>query len=192
MAQRDLPDYPAGYDETVRDGPPLDTSVSTGDYRPGRESLTGAGVRGYGSGEPWGRPAYDEQGTELVPGRGNTMGRAQPTDEPYWDAPPDFGAPGGWGRIGGWYHGGTGAQRRRGPKGYKRSDERIREDICEHLMDMDDVDVTNVSVTVKDACVTLDGVVPERAMRYRIEDVAAETLGVNDVVNEIRVPREIR
>src|SRR5688572_30671477 len=120
MAERDLPDYPAGYDETVRNGPPLDSSVATDEYRPRNESLAPAGVRGYGSSEQWGRPDYDEQGTDRVLGRGSERGGNQATDEPYWNAPADFGAAGGYGRVGGWNHGGTGVQRRRGPKGYKR------------------------------------------------------------------------
>jgi osmotically-inducible protein OsmY len=105
--------------------------------------------------------------------------------------PPDYGAAdrGGWGRIGGWRHGDNGLMRPRGPKGYKRSDERICEDICEHLMDIGDIDSTDVEVRVDSACVKLQGTVPERWMKFEIENIAATTLGVEDVANDISVPR---
>src|SRR5579884_1746785 len=54
----------------------------------------------------------------------------------------------------------------RGPKGYRRSDERIREDVCDSLMRhslyAEELDPSNVSVEVKDATVVLKGTVPER------------------------------
>lgn len=78
---------------------------------------------------------------------------------------------------------------RRGPKGYQRSDERIRDDICERLMYRDDLDVENVSIEVKEGRVRLDGEVPERRMKHEIEDVADGVFGVKDVENNIRVKR---
>lgn len=79
--------------------------------------------------------------------------------------------------------------RRPGPKGYKRSDERIREDICEQLWDAHDLDVGEVSVHVADGGVTLEGTVPHRHMKHHIEDIAAAAPGVDDVDNKIRVVR---
>jgi osmotically-inducible protein OsmY len=76
---------------------------------------------------------------------------------------------------------------RPGPKGSRRSDERIREDICEALISEVRVDVSEVTVEVRDGHVTLDGAVPMRRMRYIIEDVAAACRGVNDVDNRVRV-----
>jgi BON domain len=191
-----LPDYPGGYDETVRRGPPLDSDVAQGDYRPGRYWLAGAAVRGYGNaGGHWGSGAYDRQGGGYGGERGgpgafenygrNMQGSAAPSAGP----PAGFGAHGGWGRMGGWRHGDMGTQRRRGPKGYKRSDDRIREDICEHLMDIGDIDASDVEVHVRDATVVLEGTVPERRQKFDIEDIAAATLGVTDVENHLRVPR---
>jgi len=49
------------------------------------------------------------------------------------------------------------------------------------------VDVSEVTVEVRDGHVTLDGAVPMRRMRYIIEDVAAACRGVNDVDNRVRV-----
>jgi osmotically-inducible protein OsmY len=74
-----------------------------------------------------------------------------------------------------------------GPKGYRRSDERIREDICERLWHAAHLDVGDVSVDVKDGVVHLEGTVPHRSMKHRIEDVAAGCRGVKDVENRVRV-----
>lgn len=76
-----------------------------------------------------------------------------------------------------------------GPKGYKRSDERVREDIAERLMQSPVIDSSDVSVEVSDGIVTLEGTVPERHMKHAIEDVADSCLGVEDVDNKIRVKR---
>jgi hypothetical protein len=76
---------------------------------------------------------------------------------------------------------------RRGPKGYKRSDERIREDICERLMLSAFIDSSEVTIEVKDGKVIMEGTVPERRMKHAIEDMAEATAGVNDVENNVRV-----
>jgi osmotically-inducible protein OsmY len=78
---------------------------------------------------------------------------------------------------------------RTGPKGYTRSDERIREDISERLMMADGIDSSEVTVSVKDGRVTLEGTVPVRSMKHSIEDLADYTAGVHDVDNRIRVER---
>lgn len=80
-------------------------------------------------------------------------------------------------------------QRRRGPKNYRRSDDRIREDICDELIAAMHLDASDVSVDVADATVTLQGIVPERRMKHAIEDIAAGCRGVREVDNRIRVVR---
>ncbi|AOI67954.1 transporter [Burkholderia territorii] len=79
---------------------------------------------------------------------------------------------------------------RRGPKGYTRSDERIREDVCERLARALDIDVSDVSVQVRDGRVELDGTVPSRWMKHDIEDIADSCMCVRDVENRVRVRRE--
>ncbi|MDR8802283.1 hypothetical protein FEP89_03022 [Burkholderia multivorans] len=79
---------------------------------------------------------------------------------------------------------------RRGPKGYTRSDERIREDVCERLAHALDIDVSDVSVQVSDGRVELDGTVPTRWMKHAIEDIADDCMCVRDVENRVRVKRE--
>src|SRR6202000_1252377 len=74
-----------------------------------------------------------------------------------------------------------------GPKGYTRSDERIREDISERLMRSFHIDSSEVTVQVLGGRVTLEGTVPSRHMKHTIEDVADTTTGVQDVDNRIRV-----
>lgn len=75
------------------------------------------------------------------------------------------------------------------PKNYARSDTRIRDDVCERLYHRHDLDLTDVDVTVQDGTVGLTGSVTYRAMKHRIEDVAAECMGVRDVDNELKVRR---
>ncbi|WP_437291107.1 BON domain-containing protein [Sorangium sp. So ce406] len=77
----------------------------------------------------------------------------------------------------------------RGPKGYKRSDSRILEDICEMLSDRDDIDPSEVTVRVQNCEVTLEGTVNERHHKRIIEQVAESVRGVDDVHNQIRVQR---
>ncbi|WP_437316614.1 BON domain-containing protein [Sorangium sp. So ce385] len=79
----------------------------------------------------------------------------------------------------------------RGPKGYKRSDARIQEDICEMLSDRGDIDVSDVTVRVENNEVTLEGTVPERHHKRIIEHVAEGVRGVEDVHNRIRVQRAL-
>ena len=74
-----------------------------------------------------------------------------------------------------------------GPKGYQRTDERIREEICDELMQTDHLDSSEVTVEVAAAKVTLDGTVPERWMKHAIEDLADACPGVQDVDNRIRI-----
>jgi hypothetical protein len=77
----------------------------------------------------------------------------------------------------------------KGPKGYKRSDERIREDVCDHLSD-GWIDASDIEVSVKDGEVTLTGTVTERRMKHIAEDMVERVSGVQDVHNQIRVKKE--
>lgn len=74
-----------------------------------------------------------------------------------------------------------------GPRDYRRSDERIRADVCEALTDDPRVDAREIEVKVADEVVTLAGCVPSRAEKRRAEDVALRCRGVHDVLNALRV-----
>src|SRR4051812_48619217 len=65
------------------------------------------------------------------------------------------------------------------------SDERIREEVCEHLWRGAHVDVADVSVEVNQGIVTLEGTVPFRQMKYAVEDIVASCHGVRDVENRV-------
>ncbi|HXK17868.1 MAG TPA: BON domain-containing protein [Polyangiaceae bacterium] len=79
----------------------------------------------------------------------------------------------------------------RGPKGYVRSDERIREDVCDRLSWNDEIDATEISVRVENGEVTLEGSVETRHMKRLAADVAEDVVGVLDVHNTVRVQKPI-
>jgi BON domain len=79
----------------------------------------------------------------------------------------------------------------RGPKGYQRSDERLKEEVCERLTADADIDAVEIEILVQDGEVTLQGSVPEREMKRAAEDSAEEISGVKQVHNRLRVePRQ--
>jgi hypothetical protein len=90
-------------------------------------------------------------------------------------------------RSGGHTHHGTGPHRGRGPAGYQRSDERIREAVCESLTEDDAIDATHIDVSVRGGEVTLTGVVEDRRAKRDAEDCAYSVAGVRDVQNLLRV-----
>ncbi len=75
----------------------------------------------------------------------------------------------------------------RGPKGYRRSDERIREDISDKLTDDPYIDATEIEIEVSGSEVTLTGTVDSRSARRRVEDLAERCSGVSHVQNNLRV-----
>jgi osmotically-inducible protein OsmY len=77
--------------------------------------------------------------------------------------------------------------RGRGPAGYTRSDDRIREDANDALTDDWGVDARDVTVTVTSGEITLDGTVPSREQKRRAEDVVDDLSGVKHVQNNLRV-----
>lgn len=77
----------------------------------------------------------------------------------------------------------------RGPRNYRRSDERIREEINDRLTDHPDIDPSDVEVTVAAGIVTLTGTVEDRHAKRLAEDITDGVAGVSDVNNQIRVRR---
>lgn len=80
--------------------------------------------------------------------------------------------------------------RGRGPKNYTRSDDRIREDVCDRLAADPWIDASEIEVSVNGAEVTLSGQVASRDQRRRIEDCAENVSGVSHVQNNTRVNRD--
>jgi hypothetical protein len=88
-------------------------------------------------------------------------------------------------------HRGTGPHRGKGPFGYRRSDERIHELVCESLADDDQLDASQIEVLVHNGEVTLSGTVEDRQAKRDAEDCACSVTGVRDVQNLLRVSGEV-
>ncbi len=84
----------------------------------------------------------------------------------------------------------TGRFEGRGPKSYTRSDDRIKEDICDMLTRHSEIDANDIEVEVKNGEVTLSGSVTERRMKHMAEDLAERVSSVKEVTNNIRVQKE--
>ena len=75
----------------------------------------------------------------------------------------------------------------KGPKGWTRSDEKIREDACEALYCDFHVDASNIDVSVKDGCIFLRGTVESREVKKHAENCVEKISGIIDVHNELRI-----
>jgi len=155
--------------------------------------------------EPWiarGLGFYDDYSDHpYIPAR-------YPASRPYQDHPADLGGTPSryrqerdfWQRAGdemaSWF-GNENAERRRemdrfrgvGPRGYKRPDSRITEDVCDRLSDDPVLDASGISVQVSDGEVTLDGQVSARWDKRRAEDCADVVSGVQNVQNNLKLRR---
>lgn len=134
----------------------------------------GGGERGYAEGGRYG-------GSER--GYGESGGRD------LWDRAGD--------ELASWFGDEEAAQRRRqdqhrgrGPRGYRRSDERIKEDINDRLTDDWMLDASDIEVTVQSCEVILSGEVASREDKRRAEDIAEAVSGVNNVQNNLRIRQQ--
>lgn len=107
----------------------------------------------------------------------------------------DYGAGGLAGESPGAAVGGYGALPRdrqgrnvgKGPRNYRRSDDRIADDVCRRLTDADDVDASEIVIRVENGVLTMSGTVDDRYQRRAAEDAVCDIWGVQDVRNELRV-----
>jgi hypothetical protein len=194
------PDFGRGYDpgrsgsEYPRFG---DRDFSGGRERRDPERGQYAG-RGY---DPtWERGGYSEQESTrwqrggYEPSYDEWPGGREPRGR-FGGAARSFGDPERSSRYGsgfGTEEGFAGSERRvdhagRGPKGYRRSDERIREEVCDRLTVDSDVDASELTVIVKDCEVTLEGTVDSRWMKRRAEDSTEDVPGVTQVHNRLQI-----
>lgn len=74
----------------------------------------------------------------------------------------------------------------KGPKGYTRSDERIREEICERLSE-GYLDASDIEVSVQDGEVTLTGSIADRRTKRLAEELADGIRGVKDIENRLKL-----
>ncbi|HEX5045373.1 MAG TPA: BON domain-containing protein [Candidatus Polarisedimenticolaceae bacterium] len=79
-----------------------------------------------------------------------------------------------------------------GPKNYRRSDERITEEVNDRLYRHPDIDASDIDVTVREAEVTLSGTVDDRRAKYLAEDLVDQVMGVKEVNNQLRVRKQER
>jgi len=80
----------------------------------------------------------------------------------------------------------------RGPRGYQRSDERIREEIHDRLTAHGMIDATDIECQVQNGEVTLTGFVSSRMEKRAAEDVADDIAGVKEVHNQLRLRSNVR
>jgi BON domain len=78
--------------------------------------------------------------------------------------------------------------RGKGPKGYQRTDERVRERLCEVLTDDPRIDATDIDVHVQGGEITLTGFVDSRRTKYLVEELVANTCDT-EVTNRLQVRR---
>ncbi|HET9279870.1 MAG TPA: BON domain-containing protein [Flavitalea sp.] len=141
----------------------------------------GYGSSGYSGNRRYGGQNYGNQ---------NYGSSGQDRNRDWWDRTKD--------EVSSWF-GDEDAERRRrvdriqgphkgkGPKDYQRSEDRIREDVCDRLSDDDYVDASNIQVQIQGTEVILTGTVDSREQKRRAEDVVESISGVRNVENRIRV-----
>jgi osmotically-inducible protein OsmY len=73
------------------------------------------------------------------------------------------------------------------PKGYRRSDERIREEINDRLTDDTHLDASEIVISVNAGEVSLSGTVSDRSSKRHAEDLVEQVSGVKHIENRIRI-----
>lgn len=150
---------------------------------------------GYGRAYDYNRGQRYDQGNVGNYGTLGSYGNDQYRDRGMWDKTRD--------EISSWF-GNEDAERRRemdrrftaqhrgkGPRGYSRSDDRIKEDVNDRLSDNPYIDASDVEVSVTNGEVVLSGKVTDRHDKRRAEDIAEGVSGVRNVENRIRVQSEV-
>jgi hypothetical protein len=75
----------------------------------------------------------------------------------------------------------------KGPKGYERSTDRMREEVCERLTQHGEIDASEIEVNVEGGEITLSGTVDSRRSKRMAEAVAESVASVKDVHNRLTV-----
>lgn len=149
-----------------------------------------AGARG-GSNYRGREDDWNRGSSEPVYGNERYSGdRNRNEDRDWWDRTKD--------EVSSWF-GDDDAQRRRrmdenrgqhkgkGPKGYARSDDRIKEDVNDRLSDDSEIDASEIDVSVTSCEVMLTGTVNSRWEKRHAEDIAESVSGVKNVENRLKV-----
>jgi hypothetical protein len=184
--------YPQGFRSGERDQGRRDYSGGMGRESSGGRSSSGErgyGSQGYGERSNYASFGYGERSDYGDRGRyeRGSSGDYDRGDDRSW-----------WNKFTDWLGmedddrrrraaGQRGEHRGRGPKGYRRSDERIKDDINDRLSDDDFLDASDVDVNVEDNVVILTGHVNDRWDKRRAESIAESVSGVSNVENRLRV-----
>lgn len=80
-----------------------------------------------------------------------------------------------------------GFHRGKGPRNYRRSDQRILEDINDRLCDNPYIDASEIDVSVSGGNVALTGSADDKASKRLAEDIVESVSGVGNVENNIKV-----
>lgn len=150
-----------------------------GAERGGQGSYGETGFGGYGGGQS-GYGGYGGQGRE----GGYGVGSGREERGGFQRGQGQRGA--GW-ESGGLGRGGLGPFAGRGPKGYRRSDERVLEEVNQALEDHPDIDASNIEVSCQSGEIVLRGTVDDRRTKRLAEECVEDLPGVKDVRNELRV-----
>ena len=76
------------------------------------------------------------------------------------------------------------------PRGYRRPDERIQEEVCERLTRQGQLDASEIEVEVRGGEVTLNGTVDSRSAKRLAETASEFVPGVVDVHNRLRIEKQ--
>ncbi len=79
----------------------------------------------------------------------------------------------------------------KGPKGYQRSDQSIKEEASEILTRDHDLDASDIEVEVKDRCLYLKGEVHSRKDKRLAEELVEDISGINDIQNQLAIQKKI-
>lgn len=198
-----------GYERQRAQQPPYGSGYGH-DYGQQYGSQQGFGGRqqsgqGFG-GQSYGQSRGHQGGYGESQGYGQSQGYAGSSGEAYGQsygagASRDWGygqrsGQGGAGSGGSWGsdRGGQSSSRQhhygKGPKDYRRSDDRIREEINDALMSSWELDPSDIEVKVENGEVTLTGTVASRNDKAHAEQLVESVLGVEDVINQLRRRRD--
>ncbi len=75
----------------------------------------------------------------------------------------------------------------KGPKGYLRTDDKLKDDINERLYHDSHIDASDIEVQVLNGEATLTGTVENKMVKRRIEDIIESIPGITDVENRIKI-----
>jgi hypothetical protein len=81
----------------------------------------------------------------------------------------------------------TGPHKGKGPRSYKRTDDRILDDINDRMCDNPYLDASDIEVGVKDGEVVLTGTVDDREAKRMAADISENVSGVENVENRLHV-----